>query len=100
VAELRDAQRHAAQAFAARVAAERLHAATCAGSTWTRSANPRPTVRAHRRARTAAGLAGLDSPAGAKPPRTTSSGNPQQGSAEAPASRRVNQPRRRRGPSP
>jgi hypothetical protein len=100
VAELRDAQRHGAQASAARAAAERLHAATCAGPSRGRPANARPTVRPHRRARTAADLAGLDFPAGAKPPRAAPAGSPQQGSAEAPASRRVSQARRRHGPSP
>ena len=100
VAALRDAQRHAAQASAARAAAERLHAATCAGPSWGRPASARPAVRPHRRARTAADLAGLDFPAGAKPPRTAPPGSPQQGPAETPASRRVSQSRRRHGPSP
>ena len=100
VAELREAQRHAAQASAARAAAERLRVATCAGSAWARPTNPRPTVRTHRRARTAADLAGLDFPGGAKPPGAAPPGTPQQGPAEAPASRRVSQPRRRHGPSP
>jgi relaxase-like protein len=99
VAELREAQRHAPQASAARAAAERLHAATCAGPLRARSTGARPTVRTHRRARTAAGLAGLDFPAGGEPPRAAPSGSPQQGPAEAPASRRVSQPRRRHGPS-
>jgi hypothetical protein len=100
VAELREAQRRAAQASAARTAAGHLHAATCPGSAWARQANSKPTVRTHRRARTAADLAGLDLPAGTKPPRTAPPGSAQQGPAEAPASRRVNQPRRRHGPSP
>jgi MobA/VirD2-like, nuclease domain len=100
VAELRDAQRHAAQASAARVAAERLHTATCAGSAWARPANPEPTVRAHRRARTAADLAGLDFPFGAKLPRTAQPGSPRQGPAQPPTPRRASQPRRPRGPSP
>lgn len=62
VAELRDIQRHAAQASAARTAAERLHAATCAGPSLVRPANARPAVRPHRRVRTAANLARLDFP--------------------------------------
>jgi len=74
VAELRDAQRHAAQASAARCGRS-LHAATCAGPAWARPANPRPTVHTHRRARTAADLAELDFPAGAKPTQTVSSCN-------------------------
>jgi hypothetical protein len=100
VAELREAQRHAAQASAARAAAERLRAATCAGSAWATSANPKPTGRAHRLARTAADLAGLDFPAGAKTPRTAPSGSRQQWSVHAPTPRRASQPRRPRGPSP
>jgi hypothetical protein len=100
VAELREAQRHAAQASAARVAAERLHAATCSGPSRGRPASARATVRPHRRARTAADLAGLDFPAGAKPPRTASPGSPRQGSAQQPTPRRASQPRRPRGPSP
>jgi hypothetical protein len=100
VAELREAQRHAAQASAARAAAERLHAATCAGPSQGRSASARPTVRPHRRGRTAADLAGLDFPDGPKPPRTAPPGSSRHGPAQAPAPRRVSQPRRPRGPSP
>jgi hypothetical protein len=100
VAELRDAQCHVAQASAARAAAERLHAAGCAGSARTRPANPRPMERPHRRPRTATDLAGLDFPDGAKPPRTVPSGSPRQGPAQAPVPRRVSRPRRPRGPSP
>jgi len=99
VAELRDAKRHAAQALAARVAAERLHAATRAEPSRARQTNARATVRPHRRARTAADLAGLDFPDGAKPPQTVPSGSPQQGPAQAPVPRRASQPRRPRGPS-
>lgn len=100
VADLRDARRHAAQASAARAAAERLHAAGCGGSARTRPAKPKPTMRPHRRARTAADLAGLDFPDGAKPPRMAPSGSTRQGPAQAPAPRRASQPRRPRGPSP
>jgi len=100
VAELRDAQRHAAQASAARAAAERLHATACAGPFRGRAANARPTVRPHRRTRTAADLARLDFPDGSKPPRTAPSGSPQPGSAQAPTPRRASPPRRPRGPSP
>jgi len=100
VAELRDAQRHAAQASAARAAAERLYAVNCAGQSRPRRASPRPTMRPHRRSRTAADLAGLDFPDGAKPPRTVPPGSPRQGPAQAPTPRRASQPRRPRGPSP
>jgi hypothetical protein len=100
VAELREAQRHAAQASAARAAAERLHAAMCAGPSRARPGSARPTVRPHPRARTAADLAGLDFPDGAKPPRTAAHGSPRQGSTQAPTPRRTSQPRRPRGPSP
>ena len=100
VAELRDAQCHVAQASAARAAAERLYAAGCAGSARTRPANTRPMERLHRRARTAADLAGLDFPDGPKPPRTVPSGSPRQGLAQAPVPCRASQPRRPRGPSP
>ena len=100
VAEMQDAQRHAAQASAARAAAERLHAASRAGSARTRPANPKPTVRPHRRRRTAADLAGLDFPDRPKPPGTASPGNPRQGPAQSPAPRRASQPPRPRGPSP
>jgi hypothetical protein len=64
VAELRQAQRHAVQASAARAAAERPHAAACPGPARVRSASTRPTARRHRRARTAADLARFDSPFG------------------------------------
>ena len=84
VAELRDAERHTAQASAAPAAAGRLHAATCAGPAWARTANPRPTVHTHRRAGTAADLAELDFPAGAKPTQTVSSCNSRQGPGQAP----------------
>ena len=67
VAELREAQHHAAQASAARVAAERLQAVTCPGPPRARQGGVRPTVRPRRRARIAADLAGLDFPDGAKP---------------------------------
>ena len=100
VAELRDAQRHAAQASAARAAAERLHAATCAGPSPARPGGARPTVRPHRRARTAADLAGLDFPDGPKPPRTAPPGSPRQGPPQASAPRRASQPRRPRRTSP
>jgi hypothetical protein len=80
VAELRDAQRHAAQASAARAAAERLHAATCVGPSQARSAAVRPTVRPHRRARTAADLAGLDFPDGSQ---ATPNGTARQSAARA-----------------
>lgn len=100
VAELREAQRHAAQASAARAAAEHLHSATCVGPSRARPGGARPTVRPHRRARTAAEVAGLDVPDGSKPPRTAPPGNPRQGSVHTPAPRRASQPRRPRGPSP
>jgi hypothetical protein len=76
VAELRDIQRHAAQASAARTAAERLHAATCAGPSQVRPANARPAVRPHRRVRTAANLARLDFPNAVKAPRTAARESP------------------------
>lgn len=100
VAELRDAQRHAAQASAARAAAERLHTATRVEPSRARPGGTRPTVPPHRRARTAADLAGLDFPDGAKPARTAPPGSPRQGSAQTPMPRRASQPRRPRGPSP
>jgi hypothetical protein len=99
VAELREAQHHAAQASAARAAAERLHTVTCAGPPRARQGSVRPTVRPHRRARTAADLAGLDFPDGAKPPRTAPPGSPWHGSSPAPTPSHASQPRRPRGPS-
>jgi hypothetical protein len=100
MAELRDAQRHAAQASAARAAAERLHAATCTGPFRARPTRATPTVRPHRRARTAADLAGLDFPDGAKPPRSATPGSPREGPAQPTTPRRTSQIRRPRGPSP
>jgi len=99
VAELRDAQRHAAQATAARAAAERLHAATC---TMSGRAGPGKTQRPERpqhRARTAADLARLGFPDGLRPPREPSPGSQRQDPIHSPM-RRISQPRRPRGPSP
>ena len=100
VAELRDIQRHAAQASAARTAAERLHAATCAGPSLVRPANARPAVRPHRRVRTAANLARLDFPNAFKSPRTAARESPRQEAAQPPVPSRATQPRGPGGPSP
>jgi hypothetical protein len=99
VAELRDIQRHAAQASAARTAAERLRAATCAGPSQVRPANARPAVRPHRRVRTAANLARLDFPNAFKSPRTAARESPRQEAAQPPVPSRASQPRRPGGPS-
>lgn len=90
VAELRQSQRHAAQAAAALRAAERLHAAARPAP-----APPRPAQRAS----TAAKLAGLSFPAPARPvPRPPAPGQPgpDQGSSQPP---RRPSPSRPRGPS-
>jgi hypothetical protein len=100
VAELRDAQRHAAQAAAARTAAERLHAATCTGPARVRSANTRPTARPHRRARTAADLARSDFPFGSDLPRTALRDSLRQERTHAPVPRRASQPQPTQGPGP
>jgi hypothetical protein len=99
VAGLRDSQRHAAQASAARAAAERLHAATSArpGRTW--PGRVRPTVRPHRGARTAADLARLEFPGGSSPPRPASPCIQRQEPANSPAPRGVSQPRQPQDPS-
>jgi hypothetical protein len=100
VAELRDSQRHAAQASAARAAAGRLHAATCAKPGPTRPGGTRPTVRPRRRARTAGDLTRLEYPAGLSTPRSASPGVPWPDPVYPPTSRRASQPARPRGPSP
>jgi hypothetical protein len=100
VAALRDSQRHAAQASAARVAAERLHAATCARPSPARPGTVSPTARPHRRARTAAELARLEYPDGSSTPRPASPGILWPEPAYPPTRLRVSQSRRSRGPSP
>jgi hypothetical protein len=72
VAELRDTQRHAAQASAARAAAERLYATTRAEPARARFANMRPTARPYRRVRTTADRARLVFPYGSGKLRTAS----------------------------
>jgi hypothetical protein len=69
VAEVRDAQRHVAEASAARAAAERLHAAACARPSRAWSASAKSTARPHRQARTATDLSGLDFPDGPSGPK-------------------------------
>ena len=76
VAELRESQRHAAQASAARAAAERLHAATCGRPGPTRPDPVRHAARSRRRARTAGDLTRLEYPAGLSTPRPASPGIP------------------------
>ena len=100
VAELRDAQRHAAQAAAARASAERLHAAAYAGPTWVRSGSTRTTARRHRRMRTTADLARFDFPFGSDSARTAPRDGLRQEPTYAPRPRRASQPRPTRGPSP
>jgi hypothetical protein len=100
VAELRDAQRHAAQASAARAAAERLYAATCSVPDRSWHARVSPAARPHRRARSAADLARLDHPGGFDSPRTASPGSLRQEAALPPTPPTVRQPRRPRGLSP
>jgi hypothetical protein len=100
VAELRDAQRHAAQAADARASAECLHAAACAGPTRVRSASTRPTARRYRRTRTAADLARFDFPFGSDSPRTAPRDGLRQEPTYAPRPRRASQSRPTRGPSP
>ena len=86
VAELRESQRHTAQAAAALRAAERLHAACPA------SAPPWPPPRAS----TAAQLAGLSFPAPARPfPRPSTSGQPGPDQGSSPPPRRPSRPRPR-----
>ena len=87
VAELRDAQQHAAQAAAARVAAEQLHAAKYPAS----PAQPRPAQRAS----TAAQLAGLSFPPS---PRPATPGQPGLAPGGPPPARRPPPPRPR-GPT-
>jgi len=87
VAELRDAQQHAAQAAAASVAAEQLHAAKYPAS----PAQPRPAQRAS----TAAQLAGLSFPPS---PRPATPGQPGLAPGGPPPARRP-QPPRPRGPT-
>jgi hypothetical protein len=87
VAELRESQRHAAQADAARAAAERLYAAA-------RPA-PAPQPRPAPRASTAAQLAGLSFP---QPARPVSSGEPGPSPGGSPPARRPPRPRPR-GPT-
>jgi hypothetical protein len=92
VAELRDAQRHAAQAAAARAAAERLYAAT----------RPAPPAqqRPGPRASTAAQLAGLSFPQPARPvPQSAAPGQPGPAPGGPPPRRRPS-PLRPRGPQP
>jgi len=88
VAELRDAQQHAAQAAAARVAAEQLHAAAHPGP----PAQPRPAQRAS----TAAQLAGLSFPPS---PRPATPGQPGLAPGGPPPARRPPPPLRPRGPT-
>ena len=85
IADLRDAQRHAAQAAAARRAAERLYAAL-----GTRTRPP----RGRGPARTAAGLAGLEFPF---PPARVPAGRSESPGAPRPA---PSNPRPSRGPGP
>jgi hypothetical protein len=68
VAELREVQCHAAQAAAARPAAERLHKAAGAMPGRNRFAVAQRVSSSPGRARAAANLAGLDFPDGPKPP--------------------------------
>ena len=91
VAELRDTQQHAAQAAAARVAAERLHAA----------ARPAPPaqLRPAQHASTAAQLAGLSFPQSARPAtRPATPGQPSPAPGRPPPVRRPPPPRPR-GPT-
>ena len=91
VAELRDAQQHAAQAAAARAAAERLYAAARPALL----ARPRPVSRAS----TAAQLAGLSFPQPVRPaPQPAAPGQPGPGQGGPPPARRPSPPRPR-GPS-
>ena len=100
VAALRDSQRHAAQASAARAAAECLHTAASARPSPTRPGRTRPTARSHRRARTAADLAWLEFPNGSSTPRSASAGILRQEPTYPLTPRHVSQPRQPRGPSP
>jgi hypothetical protein len=101
VAELRTIQRHAAQASAARAAAERLHAATRAGLSRVGPADARSAVRPHRRVRTAANLARLGVPDVFRlSPRAATGDRPRQEAAQPPGPSRARQPRRPGGPSP
>ncbi len=88
VAELRDTQQHAAQAAAARVAAEQLHAVKYPAS----PAQPRPAQRAS----TAAQLAGLSFPPS---PRPATPGQPGPAPGGPPPARRPPPPLRPRGPT-
>jgi hypothetical protein len=91
VAELRESQQHAAQAAAARAAAERLYAA----------ARPAPAPQQHSapRASTAAQLAGLSFPQPARPtPQPAAPGQPGPDQGGPPPARRPPPPRPR-GPS-
>jgi hypothetical protein len=101
VAELRTIQRHAAQASAARAAAERLHAATRAGLSRVGPADARSAVRPHRRVRTAADLARLGVPDVFRlSPRAATGDRPRQEAAQVAGPSRARQPRRPGGPSP
>ena len=88
VAELRDAQQHAAQAAAAHAAAERLYAAACPAP----PAQPRPAQRAS----TAAQLAGQSFPTPATRPATPGQPGPAPG---GPPPARRPPPPRPRGPT-
>ena len=91
VAELRESHQHAAQAAAARTAAERLYAAA-------RPA-PAPQQRSAPRANTAAQLAGLSFPQPARPaPQPAAPGQPGPDQGGPPPARRPPPPRPR-GPS-
>jgi len=93
VAELRQAQRHAAQAAAARAAAEHLHAAS-ARVRWPAPHLGQATVRKVGRTATAVDVAGRDFPMGARDGRPGRSGL----SGARPRRRRGTLPRRRAGP--
>jgi hypothetical protein len=91
VAELRESQRHAAQAGAARAAAERLYAAA-------RPA-PAPQSRAGPHTSTATQIAALSFPPPARPvPRPPAPGEPGPGQGGPRLPRRPSPPRRPRGP--
>ena len=88
VVELRESQRHAAQAAAARAAAERLYAAT--------RPTPAPPPRSAPRASTAARLAGLSFPQPARPaPQPPAPGQPGPDQGGPPPARRPSHPRPR-----
>jgi hypothetical protein len=90
VAELRDAQRHAAQAGAARAAAERLYAATRPASAWPPSPAPRASTAAQL-----ASLSFLPTAPGRQPP-PPGQPSPNPGGPQPP---RRPSPPRPRGPS-